>query len=331
MPASAPGSTASPPRAVSPLAADHRHSHGDPAVGVAFVFMERHYNTVTRRLSAAVSQDIAAVVDMYATYPSDKDAANLRRIAGNPWNCRWTCCRPIPCRHRGRVRSSPFSTAPCRGRSAVGSSSPIGSTPWAARTSSRCGLKMPDAVLRIFARRSSAYASNSHIFLLWDGGHLSGAAGRSDPVPAQPDPPRSKTWPMRRKPSARARCGELPPAAPASTARGGGLPGNEAAHRAPDRAAHRHAGGGLARHAHHPHPLQARTGFLPEGPEVDELRRDVDELQGCWKPIWPLPAAMAASQTALTDMAQLGRICAPAPSAPVAQATASFMGRRWCR
>ena len=30
---------------------------------VAFVFMERHWNTVTRRLSAAVTQDIAALID----------------------------------------------------------------------------------------------------------------------------------------------------------------------------------------------------------------------------------------------------------------------------
>ena len=31
---------------------------------VAFVFMERHWNLVTRRLSAAVTQDIAAVIEM---------------------------------------------------------------------------------------------------------------------------------------------------------------------------------------------------------------------------------------------------------------------------
>ncbi len=32
---------------------------------VAFVFMERHYNLVTARLSAAVTQDIAALIDVY--------------------------------------------------------------------------------------------------------------------------------------------------------------------------------------------------------------------------------------------------------------------------
>src|SRR6202043_1161355 len=48
---------------------------------VAFVFMERHWNTVTRRLSAAVVQDIAALIDVYKGYPQDKDRALLRRIA----------------------------------------------------------------------------------------------------------------------------------------------------------------------------------------------------------------------------------------------------------
>ena len=47
---------------------------------VAFVFMERHWNTVTRRLSAAVVQDIASLIDVYKIYPQDKDRAQLRRI-----------------------------------------------------------------------------------------------------------------------------------------------------------------------------------------------------------------------------------------------------------
>src|SRR6201747_2688979 len=48
---------------------------------VAFVFMERHWNTVTRRLSAAVVQDVAALIDVYKSYPQDKDRAQLRKIA----------------------------------------------------------------------------------------------------------------------------------------------------------------------------------------------------------------------------------------------------------
>src|SRR5262245_44314653 len=48
---------------------------------VAFVFMERHWNTVTRRLSSAVTQDIAALIDVYRSYPQDTDRSTLRRIA----------------------------------------------------------------------------------------------------------------------------------------------------------------------------------------------------------------------------------------------------------
>src|SRR6202046_3586837 len=48
---------------------------------VAFVFMERHWNTVTRRLSAAVVQDVAALIDVYKSYPQDKDRSQIRRIA----------------------------------------------------------------------------------------------------------------------------------------------------------------------------------------------------------------------------------------------------------
>src|SRR5471030_184619 len=48
---------------------------------VAFVFMERHWNTVTRRLSAAVTQDIAALIDIYKAYPQDADNTAIRRIA----------------------------------------------------------------------------------------------------------------------------------------------------------------------------------------------------------------------------------------------------------
>src|SRR5579872_7561482 len=48
---------------------------------VAFVFMERHWNTVTRHLSAAVVSDIAALIEIYKVYPQDKDHTQLRRIA----------------------------------------------------------------------------------------------------------------------------------------------------------------------------------------------------------------------------------------------------------
>src|SRR3954468_20787861 len=48
---------------------------------VAYVFMERHYQLVTRRLSAAVTGDIAALIQIYESYPQDREATKLARIA----------------------------------------------------------------------------------------------------------------------------------------------------------------------------------------------------------------------------------------------------------
>src|SRR5690606_25533508 len=47
---------------------------------VAYVFMERHWQMVTQRLSQAVTRDIAAIIDMLETYPQD-DYADIIRIA----------------------------------------------------------------------------------------------------------------------------------------------------------------------------------------------------------------------------------------------------------
>src|SRR5687768_12120773 len=47
---------------------------------VAFVFMERHWQLVTQRLSAAVTGDIAAVIDLIDAMP-ESDYATIVRIA----------------------------------------------------------------------------------------------------------------------------------------------------------------------------------------------------------------------------------------------------------
>src|SRR5262245_42748717 len=48
---------------------------------IAFVFLERHWQTVTLRLSQAVTRDIAAVIDMIETYPHDQAYSDVIRIA----------------------------------------------------------------------------------------------------------------------------------------------------------------------------------------------------------------------------------------------------------
>ncbi|MBL7406233.1 two-component sensor histidine kinase, partial [Escherichia coli] len=53
---------------------------------IAYTFMERHWQLVTKRLSAAVTADVAALIDIYESYPQDKDAETLSRIAGERLN-----------------------------------------------------------------------------------------------------------------------------------------------------------------------------------------------------------------------------------------------------
>src|SRR6266699_573685 len=133
---------------------------------VAFVFMERHWNTVTRRLSAAVVQDIASLIDVYKAYPQDKDRAQLRRIGQ---------------RLQLVVDFLPVGDMPPPGPKPFFSlldqtlSVQLGrqiARPFWIDTVGRSNLveiriQLDDAVMRVFAQRSSAYASNSEIFIFW--------------------------------------------------------------------------------------------------------------------------------------------------------------------
>ena len=44
---------------------------------LTFVFLERHWETVTRRLSTATVQNIAMLIDIYNSYPQDKNYQTL--------------------------------------------------------------------------------------------------------------------------------------------------------------------------------------------------------------------------------------------------------------
>ncbi|MGZ5851761.1 MAG: hypothetical protein ACXWJH_04220, partial [Hyphomicrobium sp.] len=50
---------------------------------VAFTFMERHWNQVTRRLSEGLARDMAAIVDLYEQATGKEDIAQLVEIAQN--------------------------------------------------------------------------------------------------------------------------------------------------------------------------------------------------------------------------------------------------------
>src|SRR5690606_17504680 len=48
---------------------------------IDFDFIERHWQTATQLLSAALPRDIAAVIDMIATYPPGDNYAQVIRLA----------------------------------------------------------------------------------------------------------------------------------------------------------------------------------------------------------------------------------------------------------
>ena len=134
---------------------------------VAFVFMERHWNTVTRRLSAAVTQDIAALIDLKKQLPPDRDFAALRRIAQERLGL---AVDFLPVHEMPPIGPKPFFSLLDQALSEEVRKQ-IGRPFWV-DTVGRSNLvelriQLDDAVMRVFARRSAAYASNSEIFLLW--------------------------------------------------------------------------------------------------------------------------------------------------------------------
>lgn len=134
---------------------------------VAFVFMERHWNTVTRRLSAAVTQDVAALIDVYQSFPQDADNATLRRIAQDRLGL---VVDFLPGTQLPPPGPKPFFSLLDQALS-IEIRQQI-KRPFWIDTVGRSALveiriQLDNTVMRVFARRSAAYASNSHIFLLW--------------------------------------------------------------------------------------------------------------------------------------------------------------------
>jgi two-component system osmolarity sensor histidine kinase EnvZ len=134
---------------------------------IAFVFMERHWNTVTRRLSSAVVQDISALIDVYKMYPQDKDRTKIKAIAQNRLGLVVDFLPPNDMPPPG---PKPFFSLLDQTLS-VQLSRQIGRPFWI-DTVGRSSLveiriKLDDTVMRVYAQRSAAYASNSQIFLFW--------------------------------------------------------------------------------------------------------------------------------------------------------------------
>ncbi len=134
---------------------------------VAFVFMERHWNLVTRHLSAAVVGDIAALAEIAKVYPQENDYVRLKKIAQDRLGLTVDF---LPLTEMPPPGPKPFFSLLDQALS-VELRKQIGRPFWI-DTVGRSSLvevriQLDNAVMRVFARRSAAYASNSEIFLLW--------------------------------------------------------------------------------------------------------------------------------------------------------------------
>lgn len=134
---------------------------------VAFVFMERHWQTVTYRLSSMVVANVAAMIDLHASRPDDREGQLVSRIARERLSLAVEILPdgPLP-RPVGRPFFDVLDTALTNELARQ-----IGRPFWV-DTVGRSNLieiriALDGAVMRVFAIRNQAYASNSHIFILW--------------------------------------------------------------------------------------------------------------------------------------------------------------------
>jgi two-component system osmolarity sensor histidine kinase EnvZ len=133
---------------------------------IAFVFMERHWQQVTRRLSEATARNVAALVELYEELPPGEDA-HLIEMARDKLALSMQIMPPgdLPAPHpkpffaildgalsdeiRGQIKE-PFWI------DTVGQSRHV-----------EIRVKTEKAILRFIGTRTQTYASNSYIFLLW--------------------------------------------------------------------------------------------------------------------------------------------------------------------
>jgi two-component system osmolarity sensor histidine kinase EnvZ len=132
---------------------------------VAFVFMERNWQDVTARLSAATVGDIAAIVDVIENYPQNDSFAGIVDIAANRFGLNAAVLPPEPLPPAG---PKPFFSPLDRVLSQE-ITRQIGKPFWI-DTVGRSNLveiriQLPNNVLRVFAPRSQTYASNALLFI----------------------------------------------------------------------------------------------------------------------------------------------------------------------
>src|SRR5271157_5161377 len=136
---------------------------------VTFVFMQHHWELVTRRLSEAVARDVGALTDLYQQLPPGEDDAFLANLASERFRMDATLmpAGPLP----PAVPSSFFAALDPLTRTLPSEIKTHLREPFWLDTVGRSGIMeirvdLGDRVLRLVTRRSLAYEANAHIFVL---------------------------------------------------------------------------------------------------------------------------------------------------------------------
>ncbi len=166
-------------------------------------------------------------------------------------------------------------------------------------------IELDDAVMRIFAQRSAAYASNSEIFVFWMVGTSSILLIVAVLVPAQPNQADPAAGGCRRELRQRPRGAQLPsPRGTRGAPRGARVPGDE--WRIERSIEQRTAM--LAGVSHDLRTMLTRfkleLALIGDSPEVDAMRKDVDEMSGMLEDYLAFARGDSGEQAQPTDMAQ---------------------------
>jgi two-component system, OmpR family, osmolarity sensor histidine kinase EnvZ len=135
---------------------------------VAYFFMERHWRNVTGRLSQGVVGDIGAIIDIYQNDPRPMAGIIIANIAQERFGhtVHFIAHEPLPQANRPVMLFGFLDKILAREmRQQI-------KKPFWIDTQSNDNLieirvDLGDRIMRVFTRRSLAYASNAHIFLVW--------------------------------------------------------------------------------------------------------------------------------------------------------------------
>jgi two-component system osmolarity sensor histidine kinase EnvZ len=134
---------------------------------VAFVFMERHSEQVTNRLSSSVVRQVAMLVDLVDAAPPGTDFTRLQNIAARDLELNVSLMPPDAMPAAG---PKPFFTDLDRTLSNQ-ISRRIGKPFWIDTVGNsnlvEIRIQLRDNVLRVFAPRNATYATNSLVFIFW--------------------------------------------------------------------------------------------------------------------------------------------------------------------